>query len=283
MMKIDNGLTAYTDRYLLARDVSIDYAASVRFRVSEFVSWCGSEIDISELHTDIANAWLADLSKSGMSPWTIDGYRRSLLAPWNDAYECGDTEHPPFRLRRIKKRRLLVLAYTHEEILKLLATAATLKGRLKDGNKRSDFWQAAIHVAYSCGPRRGDLLELNSSELMPDGRLVFVQHKTGFPNPVRLSPDAMKFCARLKGTRLLPWPHGKDWFSKQFKRLRESAGVTRGTFKWIRRSAGSYAERDQKGSGARLLGHRNGDVFRQFYEDMTISGERPAEAPPLAN
>jgi hypothetical protein len=116
-----------------------------------------------------------------------------------------------------------------------------------------------------------------------DGTLAFVQHKTGFPHRVRLSEDSRAFCSLLSSTRgmLLPWPYQPDYFSKTFAKLREAAGVQRGSFKWIRRSAGSYAERECPGAGARLLGHRDESVFRRFYNDESISGTPPPMPPEL--
>jgi hypothetical protein len=115
-----------------------------------------------------------------------------------------------------------------------------------------------------------------------DGTVSFVQHKTGFPHRVQLSAEAREFCSRLNCRRmLLPWPYEIDYFSKCFKRLQRLAGVARGSFKWIRRSAGSYAEKQQPGSGAKLLGHRDASVFQRYYNDESISGTLPQLPPPL--
>jgi hypothetical protein len=66
----------------------------------------------------------------------------------------------------------------------------------------------------------------------------------------------------------------------RFNKLRECAGVTRGSLKWIRRSAGSYAERDRPGDGPRLLGNTPA-AFRQSYEAPAITQSNPIQPPPL--
>lgn len=279
MITADLGLVSYTDRYLMGRDVSADYAATLRARVAAFCTWCGADLRVGELTCELANEWLGELSAGGMNPRTLSGYRAALLAVWREAYYSGDSQNPPLRLRKIKKPALVVTAYTHAEIATLLEFAGTLAGKHRDGNQRADFWRAAIHAGYSLGARRGDLLDLQRSQIAADGTIYFVQHKTGYVAGGRLSAEALQFIARLAGERALPWPYQRTTFSRGFKRLRKAAGVSRGTFRWIRRAAGSYAERDRPGDGARLLGHQGGAVFKAFYEDRRITMVA-APAPP---
>ena len=282
MIAFDRGMIARADRYLSGRSVSPGYASQVRKRIDAFCEWCGADIEVESVNCELANEWLSALEESGLGPWTIDGYRRALLAVWNDAYQSGDNENPPLRLRTVRKPRLIIEAYTHQEIKQLLAAAAKLKAEHKDNNRASDFWQAAIHVGYSCGARRGDVLDLDWKHVAPTGRLTFLQSKTQYTHTVKLSTEAIKLARKLKTLgKVLPWPYEKNWFGVCFSRLRKSAGVHRGSFKWLRRSAGSYADREQPGSGARLLGHRDERMFRRHYEDKEITGENPPEPPPL--
>jgi len=280
MIKPTLGILAYLEFYLAARDVSAHYVATLRRRIGLFTQWVG-DVPLVDLSCEQANGWLAHVQQS-VGRRTAYDYRAGLRCVWQAAYDDGLTDTPPLRLRKIKKPRNIVEAYTHAEIAALLAHAEKLTGRLKDGNRRADFWQAAIHVGYCLGARRGDLLlTLKQSQVGADGVISFVQRKTNFPVTVRLSEPARKFCRRLRGESLLPWPHAPDWFSKSFKRLRKAAGLTRGTFCWIRRSAGSYAEREQPGAGGRLLGHRCERVFRAHYEDRSITQSQPVVPPPL--
>jgi len=59
------------------------------------------------------------------------------------------------------------------------------------------------------------------------------------------------------------------------------AGLQSGTFRWLRRSAGSYAESVQRGNGAAALGHRSEGVFRTHYDDPSISKPTPIIVPAL--
>lgn len=283
MIDFEHGIIGYTDRYLLARHVSTDYAKTLRARIEAFCEWAEADVPIASVCCELGNEWLTDLADSGMSAWSLVGYRGALLTIWTDAYPQYN-KNPPLGLKRFRRPQLVVEAYTHAEISALLKLAALLPGRHDDGNRESTFWLAAIHVAYCCGPRRGDLLNtITWRHVTPGNVLSFVQHKTGYPVRAVLSKPALNYSRKLRSNSefILPWPYGLDWFSRKFSRIREAAGVARGTFKWIRRSAGSYAERQQRGSGANLLGHRDESVFRRFYNDQTISGEAPVQPPPL--
>lgn len=282
MIAFERGLIAYCERYLLARDVSSDYAKTLRARVARFCVWCGADVTIDSLSPDLVNEWIAELDAAGMNKWTLSGHRQNLLAVWNHAYLAGDNDNAPNRLRKVRKPRLIIEAYTQDELRALIAAAAKLTALHADDNKASDFWCAAIHAAYSCGARRGDVLTLEWKHVAPTGRLTFLQSKTQYTHTVQLSKEALYFAGKLTTTgKVLPWPYEKNWFGVCFKRLQAAAGVTRGSFKWVRRSAGSYAESVTPGAGAALLGHRDGRMFSRHYRDSSIADENPTQPPPL--
>lgn len=278
----NDGLVAYSERYLAARDLCPDYANLVRARLDKFCKWCGSEIRIGELTADLANTWLAELAEGGMNPRTLYGYRAALSCVWRDAFAAGDNDHAPLRLRRIKKPRLIIHAYTLIELRAILNYAEKLSGKHRDSNMQSDFWQAAVYAGYSIGARRGDLLDLQRDQIGPDGTIRFIQHKTGYPAGGKLSIEALYFIRRLRSDGpALPWAYKRACFTRTFKRLRKSAGINRGTFKWVRRSAGSHAESQMAGDGPRLLGLRCEGIFKLHYEDQDITGAVPVSPPPL--
>jgi hypothetical protein len=62
----------------------------------------------------------------------------------------------------------------------------------------------------------------------------------------------------------------------------KAAGVRDGCFKWLRRSAGSYADAAQAVNGSRLLGHADQRVFGKHYEDKSINRKEPIAPPKIA-
>lgn len=280
------GLLRRCERYLAASDVCEGYADQLRHRLNSLaVFMLGLGLEPTELDpvkiTEAVNQWLQFLRGTGLSPHTVDGYRRAFLAVWNFA-DNPDAEHPPLRIRRIRKPRQIVRAFTHEQIKLHLRVAAQMRGRHPDFNWRADWWQAMLEAAYSTGLRRGDLLRLRWSEIQPNGRITVIQNKTGYPVHVRLSEKALEFAGKLHHTHdyAFPWPYHINIFTSTFKSIATKSG-TGGSFKMYRRAAGSYAERENSGAGSRLLGHRCESVFRVHYDDPTISLPIELSPPPL--
>ncbi len=275
-------LMRYVEVFLNARDISPAYASLIRARCRALARHLGRSVKVNELNPALVNDWLGSLQSSGFKPHTVDGYRRNILVVWRAAVEDGLIDVPPLRIRKIKVPRLIVHAYTADELRRLLTAASQLKGRHRNGNRRAIFWQAMIHSAYSTALRLSDLLLVFRHSISSDGSASIVQSKTGYIHRVRFSAQALQFGAQLTDTNglLLPWPYRKDAIQPRFTSLRKLAGIQRGSLKWIRRSAASYAERDF-GGGARMLGHRGEDVFREFYCDPTIAEALPPMPPEL--
>ena len=99
-----------------------------------------------------------------------------------------------------------------------------------------------------------------------------IQNKTGKPVRVRFSGDALKWIKKHGQPEAMPWPHTFTWFERCFDKLRDEAGVRRGTWKWLRRSAGSYA--DENGNGHKLLGNTR-TVFESHYLAPEIAAKEP--------
>lgn len=276
-------LLEYVEKFLADRDVSAIYQMQVRVRCRMLEEFAGRPIPVAELTCELVNAWLAAAKEKKLSAYTVATYRANVLAVWNAAYQDNLNDCPPLRLRPIKRPRLLVRAYTRAEIRQLLAHAATLRGKHRDGNLRKDFWRAAIHAAYSTGLRRGDLLRIFKRDISDDGSVEIIQSKTEEPHSVWLSPESLCYAGRLKDANglLLPWPHRLDAMVWAFRRIRNAAGVKRGSLSWLRKSAGSYADAENPGSGRRLLGHRTDAVFTRHYEDRSITRASPVSPPPL--
>ena len=275
----------HADVYIASRDMSREWHTTLKTYIRLFCKWLGEPATLDRLNSETFNRWVAHLLE-GHTRDTAINYRGAVLCIWRDAYDAGLVDEPPLRLRNIKRTHKIVQAFTHEEIRKLLAAATMFKRRFRDGNLASEFWQAAILVGYCTGLRRGDLLSLKRSMVSADGVVRLVQSKTGFPIKVKLNADALAAVAKLKSAngddRLLAYPMKLSEFSTEFRLLREESGIEHGSFKWIRRSAGSYAESVHAGAGTRLLGHRCESVFHKHYEDTEISQPHVFEPPPIA-
>lgn len=277
-------LLEYAESYVLSRDVTSDYADLLRARLRRFVAWCGGSLALADLDCEIVNRYLAWLATTGVKPVTVDNHRRAILAVWNDAFQFNVNNNPPLRVRKIKKPRDAVEAFTHLEILQLVEYAATLRDYFPNGIRRGDFWVGLIYAGYSTGLRRGDLLRITRQQIGANGVTRIRQNKTGNMVCVCFCQESLEKIDKMAcdhDDKAFRWPYHTNALPRQFRAIVKAAGVRRGQFKWLRRSAGSYSEREQPGRGHLTLGHKSPAVFHAFYEDHEITRDSPISPPPL--
>lgn len=249
------------------RTAGPDYYSHLRTRVDSFCAWAGYDVTPDDLNPTLEQAWANELVTRGLAPYTIRGYFRNLhaVASLKREIQEGKLVLPKCELATLE-------AYETHEIRKLLKRAKQLKGRYKNGVKKRYFWIAAIHCAYSLGVRAGDLFDIPVNLIDGDGYCDWTQNKTGVHIRLRFSKKAMKAIRKHGFPMIVPWAYSRHWFEKEFEQLRNEAGVLRGTWKWIRRSAGSYADAD--GRGHELLGNTRA-VFEKHYRVPKIAGDEP--------
>ena len=129
--------------------------------------------------------------------------------------------------------------------------------------------------------RSTGLRRIESRRIDKSGKITFRQHKTGNVVTVRFSVKALKWIQRHQQHLVIPNPHTQKWFCEHFARLVARAGIREGTFKWLRRTAGSYADQARHGNGPKLLGHASRRVFDQSYNVREITEREPVEPPKL--
>lgn len=258
--------------YILANPVCIKHQANLLTRVSKFAVWAGDK----PLDANTVNEFLVYLEGQGRSPHTVNGYRASIMAVWS--FATG--QRVPFKIRRVRPPQHPVEGWRVAEIRQLCRIARTFRGTLPNGVPKRLFWLTAIHCGFATGLRYGDLTRLKRSQIRRDRVCVVVQSKTGKPVTVRFSKAAMRLIARHGRDVVLPIPHTQKWFCHQFSSLVERAGIRGGSFRWLRRSAGSYVEL-ATGRGPELLGNTRA-VFDSNYKVSDIVKRDPPEPPPIS-
>ena len=171
---------SHVETYIQERDLCPDYVRGLRAKVQVFCVWLGGVATLDRFQSKTFNGWVSELRDSGMALNTVDSYRRCVLCIWRDAYDSELMDNPPLRLKRLKKPRVVVETFNHEEIGKLIMAADKLPGYLPNGIRRSYMMRAFIVCAYSTGLRRGDLLRLTRAQIRKDGCTSVVQRKTGY-------------------------------------------------------------------------------------------------------
>lgn len=269
-------LVEYARDYGLLRDVKPGTLRQYQIVAGLFTAWAGHEVRLDELDEDSVSAWLRDYATQA-APATVRSKRATILALWRAAADDRLCEPPTRRVRAQRRSapRPVVEAWTIEEVEQLLAACQGLPRRHRCGLPRSVWWDLAIRVAWDSGLRWGDLIALQVASIRPDGSATVIQAKTGRAVSFRLSASTLAILratlAACPRQLVCPWPASHESFNQQVRLLVKKAGIRPGTWKWLRRSSGSYVERDHPGAGPVHLGHAPGSrIFANHYAAPAI-------------
>lgn len=264
-------LSAYARDYGLLRDVKPETLRQYQIVATLYERWAGGPVPLETLDEDSVSAWLRDYGAT-MAPATVRSKRATILALWRAAADDRLCEPPTRRVRAQRRSapRPVVEAWTIEEVEQLLTACQRLPRRHRCGLSRSVWWDLAIRVAWDSGLRWGDLIALQVASIRPDGAVTVIQAKTGRSVSFGLSASTLAIlrASVVECPRQLvcPWPASHESFAQQARLLVKKTGIRPGTWKWLRRSSGSYVERDHPGAGPVHLGHAPGSrIFANHY------------------
>lgn len=254
----------FVNRYLKTRDVVPTYAKRLRKYATKLARHVGKARLVDVFTEDNVNSFLAGYTGS---PYTVRSYRSDFITLWNGAADDGLLPYPRIRcIRRPKCHELLIECYTVDEVRLLLKAAAKLSGEYANGVSKAAYWSAAIRLAWDTGLRRGDVIAFSKRVLSPDGRSRIIQQKTKRIVPVALRPTTVQALQKIPGDEPLTWCMELNYFTRHFRRIVRASGVGRGSFKWLRRSSGTYVEMALPGAGTKHLGHSSPEVFNRHYD-----------------
>lgn len=113
--------TAYVNEKELATSTQGFY----RDAISQFRRFLEREPMLADFAQDPFNRFLT-AAQERRAPATVKGYRRALVALWRCAFERGDVEAEPKRIRRIKAPPPIPDAWTPAELARLVAATYAL-------------------------------------------------------------------------------------------------------------------------------------------------------------
>lgn len=278
-------LRDYARTYAVTHGLAPSSCRAHRWAINSLAKFLGREPDRSDLERDTINAWLfAELSR-GLGPTTVHFERRALLSLWRDAFEEGWCDTGPTRIRKIKLPQRVPNAWTLEQIRQLLATIASLKGRLKRQPQvsRCLFWRAYVLTGYYTGLRLGDLLKVRFDQISADGSLTVIQNKTGTAVRCCLEYEALSAIEgimRPARLRIFGDVMSQQCIQEYFAALVKRAGL-RGSTKWLRSSGASWCEANTPGSAMAFLGHRTHGLAYRHYVAPEIAQANISRPPKL--
>lgn len=281
----DTTLRTHLDSLLLEHSVSPSYEKALIHRLDCFGHYLGHIATFDDLQPDPVNRWVKSMQESGQyKPKTIRHFLHAVLFVWRDLFERGLCEKPPHRIRRVKLPGSVVHAWTLDELRSLAASTAILRGNAPGTDIRKRDWMLAfILVVYCTAIRRCDAMNHALRGDLTGDVLCLCQNKTGYVVVRRLTPQAMDALSLLPNETeyLLPWGGDVRRFYESFKRCVVKAGIRPGGPKMLRRSGGSYHERDNPGQGGEFLGHKDRTIFDRCYHDRAITSQIPPPPPEI--
>jgi integrase len=275
---MENTLRDYATTYLMGKDVCHDYQMSLLATVKSMAA--AGLVSLTDVTPEKFNLWISSLTVSKV---TKSNYRRMALTILRHAMPNGFADFSS-RCSRVKPIRKIPVAWSQEELMRLITTASKMDGVFSRSRcPASLYFTAWILVAYETGLRYGDQQSLTADQLRGD-RLFVVQSKTGQPVGKRLSLQCLELVNQMidrspDGT-VFKWAinerNSRNWWPKLIK----SAGL-KGSPKYLRRSGATYVEATQPGAATVFLGHRSAELAERNYIDPTLLPDRCPKPPPL--
>jgi len=266
ILKNLQGMVSVARSYCDEREVTPDYRQALS-RVAQSLDRAG--INPMTLQDSIMNRWLATLPQS---PTTRANYRRMALTLWRFAADRELCGHYPRAVTKIKPRRSPVIAWSQDELARLVKASREYEHTLKTNVRAGVFFEGWVRCAYETGLRFSDQLRLPCHALRED-RLHVVMNKTGLPIGKRITPRLVEILTMLgvrgDGRTFFSAHLNERWLRVHFARICKNAGIS-GTPKWLRRTGATFVEAKQPGMAGRFLGHLSHGLAEKHYIDRTL-------------
>jgi len=275
-------LLTLIDRYVSNHDYGLSDGTIEQLGIAAraWSRFLGRTAHVADFRPDTLNAYL-DWLRVNRAPDTLRTRRSALLMLWRYAYENDLAKEAPRKIRKRRPIRRAPRAWSVEQVRCLFDAAGAMRGKWRGVTWNQSLWtESLMRAGYDTGLRLADLLALRYDQVAPI--VTVMQHKTQRPVVIVLRPAtiAMIDQAVTDHGHALCWPlwASRDAFYRYMQRVIASAGLS-GSFKWLRRSAITAAERVTPGAGTRLAGHAARATTEQWYLD--VSQLSPPVPPPL--
>lgn len=241
--------------YVLTHELRESTADFYRRVVSCLCTWHGGDVLADEFTVELCSRFLMFKQQAKLTSPYRRSLRNGLRALLNHAGRVG-------KLRPVRLHLDEPDSWTPEEISRLVDAAP------------NEWWRQVIELAYYTGLSQCDLHEC-TREAIRGGVLHWRRRKTGEPVYVPIPENLL--CRLPPSGPLVGLPFSEEWFRKLFAKIVTAAGLV-GTFKKIRKSAGTSVESLYPGAGHLFLSNSR-KVFELHY--MTRKSCRPLSPKPL--
>lgn len=259
--------------YAVERALAPGSVNQLEITLKLFRRWLEHYPTFEDLQPAVVSSWLIWL-RNTRSPVTASNKRRGLLALWRHAFEHDLVETNFRRVCKIRVPQTIPLAWSLEELGRLVEVCQSLKGYMTNGIPWTLWWEMLILIGYDTGLRKSDLLALKFDQIGDDGVIRTLQHKTGWEHDPVLSPQTLDLVHRsVPPDReiILDWPYLQKTYYRWWRRIRKRAGLADGATQKLRRTGASYVEHETPGAAMAYLGHKTPGLAYQSYVDPRIA------------
>lgn len=224
---------------------------------------------VADITTEWVDAYLTD-AMTNRAPQTVANHRRILTTLMRYAKRQGLNTRIRKKFRRVKVPAPLPVAFSLDDIRRLVEAARETPGHFRDLRK-SDFLVAWFLTAYCTGLRVGDLIDLRWDQIR-GARIYVRQSKTSRPHTAILTDEAILACKALpRRAKVFGDFAAKNTIQQWVAACVESAGL-QGSTKWLRRSCATYAKVMGMSPKAKL-GHMTDGLAERHYVDQALYEE----------
>lgn len=261
------------NHYTLYRQLAPETVAWYARAVSVFCSWAGGDIPIQEFNGERISQMLLHKQRAGCSAYYVKSLRGGLVALLREVRGDGPIE----RVRSVRTPPLDPAALTPREVERLLKACYELPIECR--------WRYTLMIllGYYTGLDASDIWRIERKHIDSDGSIFFRRGKTGAPVFVRIPPDVVELVDRHCPSRgrIIVMGVSREWFRKTIRGIFDRAKL-RGSFKTLRKSAGSLVEQASPGTGHKHLGNTRA-IFEKHYESHRITRGIPTMPPLLSH
>jgi integrase len=234
MIRADSSLAAFVRGTYAARHLGIAPATIdvYCYAVRSLEKFAGRRLSLADLNDDLLYAWLSQ-RLGEVSVRTVRRERGDLLTVWRWAADNGFCLSKPGRIAAPKQHRREPVAWTVEEMRRLVAACDQLTGRSRTTGIAWSAWaRSLILTCYYTGARIGALMQVRPADIDLDKATITLRPETQKPRRegiLRLPPVAVEAIRAIcDPARSLVWRLHRSKRSPRhhLTRLLKAAGLT---------------------------------------------------------
>ncbi|MEN6368060.1 MAG: site-specific integrase [Thermoguttaceae bacterium] len=271
---------------------------SYKVAISRLCQYAGRAVTLGDLTDEFVSGFMARMLEKGASAPTVNCKRRCIMALWRFAYRRKDkdgrrlvAEMP--EVEKLKEFKRVPVAWTVEEISRLLARAAKEPGTIGDVPARS-WWKGLILFLYYTGARINAALQIRRDDLAltPEGGYVLVRaeyQKQKADQQFNLSSECAQAVLEVLGDRdgrVFVWPGDRRRLDRTFRQMLLDAGLSPGVgacplfHKMRKTSATQIAAKLGRAAACDHLGHSCMSVTERYLDPRQMPNVRAADVLP---